>query len=733
MNFKKKAFTTITSFALVCSLSVFTACNLSNGALGDATDPTVGLTGTTEPNTNEVNEIETDDTYYDYELVSNENGTYIYECNDGDEVKQAEVTITYVSGTENCYTVSGNTITFGAVTENSVYAVSGEFYGNIIIDVGDDYKFELEMHGLSLTSYTECPIAIESGDKVTLSAKNGTQSYIYDLRDEASEEEYSGCIFADCDLAVQGKGELYVKSVNNNGIHTKDDLSLKNLTLQVECMDNALKGNDEVSIESGNLTLIASKGDGIKTSNSDLSKKGNQKGSVIITGGTLLIYAACDGIDAAYDVIIDESSASVNIQIYTDKYSKYSEEVTAVSDESYYIRFTSSAYKYSIYYFNDENDGIWVNSSSYTTISPNNGGFGGMGGMGSSTYCYYEMEKPSGYSYMKLYIYSSTQSQGQNTDYVACSGNLTLNESYDTLALTSRNGSMSLSWTNKSTVTGGKGGFGGMNEGNADKGDYSTKGIKADNEIVISAGSIYIQSYDDGIHANTDVAIESGATPTGNITISGGTIQIATNDDGIHSDGKLMVSGGSITITKSYEGLEGAFVEVSGGDISIVSSDDGVNGTSTSGAAITISGGNLYVYAGGDGLDSNSTTSYGGILISGGTSVIISTGSMDAAIDNENGYKYTGGYVVAINTSGGMSSESTRCQNFSSVGTSKSISLTAGNYLTVNVNSKIVAAVQIPKSSNATVVYLGSNSATFSFLSTFSESLNGNGVYWNVE
>lgn len=730
MNFKKRLFHAVTALALACSFLLFSACaHPTDDKKGGLTDPTDDVIGTTDPDTNEVDEIETDETYYDYRLVSEENGTYIYECKDGGEAKQAAVTIAYVSGTENCYTVSGNTITFGAVSENSVYAVSGEFYGNIVIDAGDDYKFELEMHGFSLTSYTECPVAIESGDKVTLSAKNGTQNYLYDLRGAVSEAEYAGCVFADCDLAIQGKGELYVKSVNNNGIHSKDDLSLKNLTLQVECVDNALKGNDEVSIESGSYTLIAKKGDGIKTSNSALSKKGNQKGSVIITGGTLLIYAACDGIDAAYDVTVDESSASVDIQIYTDRYSKYSEEVTAFSEESYYIRYTSAAYRYSIYYFNEEDDGMWGNSSSYTTAASNNGGFGGMGGM---TYYYYEMAKPSDYRYMKLYIYSSAQSQGQDTDYVACSENLTLNDNYDTIALTSRNGSLSLSWTNRSTVTGGfgMGGFGGMDEGNTDKGDYSTKGIKADNEIAISAGSICIQSYDDGIHANADVALESGATPTGNVTISGGIIRIATNDDGIHADGTLTVTGGSITVAQSYEGLEGAFVEISGGDLSIVSSDDGINGTSTSGAAIAIGGGNLYVYAGGDGLDSNSKTSYGGITISGGTSVILSVGSADAAIDNENGYQYTGGSVVAVSTSGGMASESTRCRNFSSVGTGKNISLAEGHYLIVSVNSVTVAAVRIPKTLNAAAVFLGSNSASFSSLSTCSESLNANGVYW---
>ena len=61
-----------------------------------------------------------------------------------------------------------------------------------------------------------------------------------------------------------------------------DEISIKvkNLTLLVACIDNSLKGNDGVEIEGGNTTLIASGGDCIKTSNSDISEKGNQRGSV---------------------------------------------------------------------------------------------------------------------------------------------------------------------------------------------------------------------------------------------------------------------------------------------------------------------------------------------------------------------------------------------------------------------------------------------------------------------
>ena len=72
-------------------------------------------------------------------------------------------------------------------------------------------------------------------------------------------------MYSECDLALQGKGTLKIRSVNNNGVHSKDDLEVKNLALQVECKDNALKGNDGVTVESGTLTLIATLGDGIKT------------------------------------------------------------------------------------------------------------------------------------------------------------------------------------------------------------------------------------------------------------------------------------------------------------------------------------------------------------------------------------------------------------------------------------------------------------------------------------
>ena len=258
------------------------------------------------------------------------------------EGASTDITIECLSGTKDAYRLDGTTLTFTAISADSAYSIRGTFRGNIVIDAGDGYKFELELQGLSLVCNATTPISIQSGDEVTIKAKKDTHNYIYDTRaviDSTDETQHAGAIHAEVDLKISGKGELFVISENNNGIHSKDDLQLKNLTLFVACVDNALKGNDSVEIENATTTLIATAGDCIKTSNSDISQKHNQRGDVTITSGTHTLYAACDGIDAAHNVVIDNSATVLNI--YTDKYSNYSQKITDSSADTDYIRATS--------------------------------------------------------------------------------------------------------------------------------------------------------------------------------------------------------------------------------------------------------------------------------------------------------------------------------------------------------------------------------------------------------
>lgn len=179
--------------------------------------------------------------------------------------------------------------------------------------------------------------------------------------------------------------------------------------------------------------------------------------------------------------------------------------------------------------------------------------------------------------------------------------------------------------------------------------EYSSNDDGVDDKIVtkdtnycllIEDGTITINSTDDGIHVNS-----------GNIIIKGGNITVSTYDDGITADKLVEITGGTINVVESYEGIEGSYVEISGGEIAVKSTDDGINAASDD-ASITehiiISGGKIVVNAEGDGIDSN-----GSVLISGGDVIVYGpTISGNGGLDSERGVLVTGGTLFVSSTLG---------------------------------------------------------------------------------
>ena len=139
-------------------------------------------------------------------------------------------------------------------------------------------------------------------------------------------------------------------------------------------------------------------------------------------------------------------------------------------------------------------------------------------------------------------------------------------------------------------------------------------GISANDDLVITGGTITISAVDDAIHANDSIRIKDAAITvtagddglltsnevengylyiesgtlditasgdgihtTGDITVAGGEINISAGDDGIHSDASVFVQSGTILISDCYEGIEALIIDVSGGDVSINCEDDGFN------------------------------------------------------------------------------------------------------------------------------------------------------------
>ena len=582
--------------------------------------------------------------------------TNVTHADDADNYK------TEITGEFSITSTDGSTITQNdsvyTITQAGEYTVTGLLSeGQIVVNADDNAEITIVLNGTSITCSNGSPIYIKNADNVKIKSEENTYNCIVDARAEAddnsdnsSSENGNAAIYAACDLKLVGKGALSVTGNYNNGIQSKDDISIKNVTIKINAVNNAIKGNDEVAIESGEIIAISRKGDGIKTSNSSLSTKGKQKGNVIISGGNIDIYAACDGIDAAYGVDV---SGDGNLNIYTDTYSDYSEAVAADNSGS---SASSSGSSISTPDSSASNPGSSASNPGSSASNPGSSA----SNPGSSNQNQGSSSKSSSNATMMTYI-TTANTDNQNNSRVGTPPDMNNAQNNGNMGNPpDMNNSSSNSGNNPDM----KGNFSGRNRaangmpgnnssGNSSKKSYSTKGIKAESEINISGAAINISSTDDGIHANSDSGVlETGEDGKGIISISGGTITISTGDDGIHADKELNITDGYINVLTSYEGLEAITINISGGQSFVYAADDGINactGDDTSTPLINITGGYVDVTTGSgdtDGIDSNGnyTQSGGMVLVKGGSS----SGQVSGSIDVDGNITITGGTCIAL-------------------------------------------------------------------------------------
>ena len=435
---------------------------------------------------------------------------------------------------DGTFTDSGNVYT---ITSAGTYTASGLLDGQIVVDAGENDEVVIELSDATINNGSDSPIKVICAGNVDISAKKNTENVINDTRSTKTtddENQGEGAIYAVCDLKIKGNGTLVVNATYNNGIHTTKDLTIQNLSLKVTAYDNALKGNDSVTVLSGEVAAISTNGDGVKTENTDVSKNGVTRGDITVSGGTLTVYAAGDGFQAAhnFEMTAGEEGTTPTVTVYTGSYSGY------------------------------------------------------------------------------------TASSASTTSY---------------------------------------------------------KGVKVQNELNIKDGTITLQTYDDGLHADYGTSFDDGSKGSGTINITGGTVNMSVcapenktaggrqgpggwggqqsviGADAIHADNVLNISGGTVNIDSAYEGLEANVINVSGGKTTVAANDDGVNATKgNSTAQINVTGGYLDVTvspsADTDGIDSNGYyTQTGGVVITRGPN-----SQNAAAIDADGSVSISGGTLIVL-------------------------------------------------------------------------------------
>ena len=221
----------------------------------------------------------------------------------------------------NCVTVEGGTV---KITCGGEYDFSGTYSGNdaqiFVATAKTDTTVYLNMKGLTLTNTADAPIYIQKADKAFVVAKKGTTNTFTDASTRNKTHTYTNdagqaktdttgaCIYSKDDLTLKGEGTLVVKANYNNGIHSTNDLRVKNGLITVNAKNNGLKGKGSVAISGGTINITTTAGDGIKSDDDDATDLANGKGSIEITGGEITITSAFDGITANNVVTIAKES-----------------------------------------------------------------------------------------------------------------------------------------------------------------------------------------------------------------------------------------------------------------------------------------------------------------------------------------------------------------------------------------------------------------------------------------
>jgi len=399
----------------------------------------------------------------------------------------------------------GTTFKKDVLTINAAgtYVLSGTLNGAVSVAKNVEGTVQIILNGATIhTKDTQTVAAItfyKTDSQRILTVAAGTVNEVSDSVGDTEADGDGAAIQAKgCSLTINGQGTLKVLAMGEdaNGIKVKNSLTVIGTTLEVTATKNGIKADNLVSIQDATVTVTAGN-DGIKT---DIEPETEEEalayaadktaGYIYIKNSTLTVTAGDDGI-AANNCLYIDNDADDTITVTTNGGAPQS--VTERSSDAA----DGKALKAAGIVLEDEEG----NETEYPATFDEN---------------------------YAVVITGGTFVLNSNDDAIHSKGNLLITGGTFTIA--SGDDGIHAEYVTK--ITGG--------DITITKSYEGVEGAL----VEITGGKLDVTAVDDGVNAaNSDLKNYSF-----NIYVTGGEVKINCSGDGMDSNGKLVISGGTVTV-----------------------------------------------------------------------------------------------------------------------------------------------------------------------------------------
>ena len=392
------------------------------------------------------------------------------------------------------------------VEEEITYTLSGssadgEFY------MSGSYKATIILNGLTLTNTTPvtsgAAVHIQNGKRIKVKVVEGTSNTLVD----AANGSQKGAFYVKGHPEFSGKGTLMVRGHVKHAIKSGEYITMKDATLKVlSAAGDGLNCGQYFLMKSGVLDISGVTDDGIQCDidDTDVGSTGEtadhedeDSGNIYLAGGQITINTAgiaAKGVKSEGDLIVKGGV----IAITTTGKGKWDEE---------YVKTKAAACLGS--------DAKVVIAGGTLTLTST-----GAGGKGINCDAAFEMSggEVTIVTQGALYYHNGTT---ENTNYTGNTDNVN-SDYYSSSKGVKADGAITISGGKISVATAGR----------------NAEGIESKTSILILAGEVTVNSYDDGLNVGGDGS---------DLIISGGYVYSrALNNDGIDGNGNVYVKGGLV-------------------------------------------------------------------------------------------------------------------------------------------------------------------------------------------